>query len=84
VRRTEGLPAPDPKRPWLTSEIERRGRALALAIDRIGNEPDTAVVDQCLGEVGELQALLLRLDAGLRGSKVVELVDRRLRIGRPE
>jgi hypothetical protein len=80
---TEGTPAPDPSRSWLISEIERRSGTLAILLLQVGNEPVAVVVDQCLAEIAEVQTLLLRLDAGLRGSKVIELVDQRGRFRKP-
>jgi hypothetical protein len=81
---TEVVATPDPNRPWLLAEIGRRSTEVGASCDHLITDTSVESIDAALAKIADLQALVLRLDAGRRGSKVVALVDRRVpRSARP-
>jgi len=65
----EAAPARDPRLPWLLSEISRRGGEVASTMQALADQADRGGIDAGLAMVADLQALLLRLDATLRGGR---------------
>lgn len=85
MKQIEAVPAPDPNRAWLLAEIGRRSAEVGACCNHLKDvfgaefvdDTSTVSIDAALAKIADLQALVLRLDAGRRGSKVVCLADRR-------